>query len=175
MSTEESRETSTSDDHYPSRNVLHYLNFAVFRVQDQLYWVPKENLTMHSEVFAGMFSVENGTDGQSDENPIVLEGYKLKDFNALLRILVPKPLDSSPPQLSKEEWVSVLKLSTVWAMAIQRLSRMDLQPLDKIAMAREVCVSKWLSEGATALVETLDGFEVESVAQVLGWETTARL
>ncbi|KAH6908524.1 hypothetical protein BKA70DRAFT_1280072 [Coprinopsis sp. MPI-PUGE-AT-0042] len=139
-------------------------------------------------------SPEGPQETRADENP-----YPSRNALHYL-ILVPRPLDPSPPQLSKEEWVSVLKLSTVWqmdqarffisympvpflitsrpqirAMAIQRLSRMDLQPLDKIVMAREFCVSKWLSEGAMALVETLDGFEVGSVAQVLGWETTARL
>ena len=46
-----------------------------------------------SETFADMFSLPTGTDeaseGQSDEHPIVLEGYKEEDFEALLKIIYP--------------------------------------------------------------------------------------
>ncbi|KAH6908511.1 hypothetical protein BKA70DRAFT_1481733 [Coprinopsis sp. MPI-PUGE-AT-0042] len=132
-----------------------------------------------------MFPVDNGTDGQSDKHPIVLKGYTSRDFNALLKILVPKhvasPLDPSSPHLTKEAWISVLKLSTVWqmdkirTMAIQRLSSMSLLPLDTIVMARELRVSNWLSEGATSLIGILDSFNIGNIAQVLGWEKTARL
>jgi hypothetical protein len=60
-------------------------------------------------------------------------------------------------------------------MAIEKLSGMDLSPLRKIIWAREFRVSKWLSEGATSLVGALESFHIENIAQVLGWETTARL
>ncbi|KAH6890236.1 hypothetical protein BKA70DRAFT_871442 [Coprinopsis sp. MPI-PUGE-AT-0042] len=128
-----------------------------------------------------MFSVNNGTDGHSDDHPIVLEGYKSQDFDALVRIIVPKPLEPSPPKLAKEEWISVLKLSTIWqmdkirALAIEGLSRFDLSPLEKIVLAREYTVSKWLSSGVTTLVGTLDKFKIEDIAQTIGWETTARI
>ncbi|KAH6908561.1 hypothetical protein BKA70DRAFT_1280195 [Coprinopsis sp. MPI-PUGE-AT-0042] len=163
------------------RHASHYLSFSIFCVENQLYCLPKDHLSLHSEVFAGMFSIDNGTDGQSDDHPIVLEGYKSEDFDALLRIIVPKPLEPSPPYLNKDEWISVLKLSTIWQMdkirklAIEKLSIMNMLPLEKIVMAREYNVSKWLSEGASALVETLDTFKIEDIAQTIGWETTARI
>ncbi|KAH6908526.1 hypothetical protein BKA70DRAFT_1280077 [Coprinopsis sp. MPI-PUGE-AT-0042] len=164
-----------------SRHASHYLSFAIFCVEDQLYCLPKDHLSLHSDVFSGMFSVDNGTDGQSDDHPIVLEGYKSKDFDALLKVIVPKPLEPSPPELVKEEWVSVLKLSTIWQMdkirtlTIDELSSMSLSPLEKIVMAREYVVPKWLSEGVTTLVRTLDTVKIEDIAQTIGWETTARI
>ena len=83
-----------------------------------------------------MFIVGSGTQGHSKEDPIVLEGYKSNDFDALLKLLVPRyersggtdhivyqalprvrPFEPSPPHLSKEEWISVLTLSTIWEIS----------------------------------------------------------
>ncbi|KAH6908527.1 hypothetical protein BKA70DRAFT_1280083 [Coprinopsis sp. MPI-PUGE-AT-0042] len=164
-----------------SRNASHYLSFAIFRVESQLYCLPKDYLSLQSEVFAGMFSVDGGTDGQSDDDPIVLEGYKSQDFDALLRIIVPKPLEYSAPNLTKPEWISVLKLSTIWQMekirmlAINKLSSMALSPLEKITLAREYRIPNWLSEAVTDLAKALDTFKIEDLASAIGWETTARI
>jgi hypothetical protein len=37
-----------------------------------------------------MFMHENTQEGRTDDNPIVLEGYKRTDFDALLRVLIPE-------------------------------------------------------------------------------------
>ena len=81
------------------------------------------------------------SEGQDRDHPIVLEGYKKDEFTCLLKVMYPTyvvhvificinlflPVDfdrarSLIPggtlelQLRKEEWVSVLKLSTIWDM-----------------------------------------------------------
>ena len=52
---------------------------------------------------------------------------------------------------------------------------MEMAPLEKITVAREYRVAKWLTEGAKSLIVALDASQIEEIAQVLGWETTARL
>jgi BTB/POZ domain len=109
--------------------------FLMTQVENTLYRVPKVVLTRESPVFDGMFSVESQLEGRDDDHPIVLEGYKSHDFGHLLKLLMPEyvylslprlnfdlistasPLAFSIPLLSKEEWTSVLKLSTIWQMA----------------------------------------------------------
>jgi hypothetical protein len=91
-----------------------------------------------------MFLLPSGpgvqNEGQNREHPIALEGYKKDEFTCLLKVMYPRyvliifmtsivlipwascragslisgtKLDLS---LKKEEWVSVLKLSTIWNM-----------------------------------------------------------
>jgi len=67
---------------------------VVFLVADSLFRVHKRVLTRsESSTFTGMFSVplSSGTEaeGQSDENPIVLSGDSLEEFEALIRLLYP--------------------------------------------------------------------------------------
>ena len=92
-----------------------------------------------------MFLLPSGpganTEGQSKEHPIVLEGYKKDEFACLLKVMylmyvliIFTQLDPSTYLwdcrasslfsamtlddlcLGKEEWVSMLKLSTIWNM-----------------------------------------------------------
>jgi len=66
------------------------------KVGNKLFKIHKRVL-MRSEAstFATMFSLprssqtEGQTEGQTDENPIVLEGDTLEDFEGLMRILYP--------------------------------------------------------------------------------------
>ena len=79
------------------------------------------------------------TEGQDREHPIVLEGYNKDEFACLLKVMYPTyvliifiKLDPTylpccrasslvsgttlGLHLGKEEWVSVMKLSTIWNM-----------------------------------------------------------
>ncbi|KAH6908522.1 hypothetical protein BKA70DRAFT_1038176, partial [Coprinopsis sp. MPI-PUGE-AT-0042] len=152
-------------------------------VEGCLYSIPKQILISQSPVFEGMFAEGNdgGGEGASDEKPIVLEGYKSKDFECLMKVMLPPPLKYSLPVLAKEEWTSVLKLSTVWQMdqvrqlAIKQLSGLDLSPMEKVLFAREYRVLKWLAEGVSTLAAGFSEYKFEDIAKELGWETTARI
>ncbi|KAH6908579.1 hypothetical protein BKA70DRAFT_272563 [Coprinopsis sp. MPI-PUGE-AT-0042] len=164
-----------------TRSAAYYFQVVVIDVGGRLYSIPKQALISQSPVFEGMFDVSNNGagEGASDEKPIVLEGYKSDEFECLLKVLYPQPLDPSPPALSPVEWVRVLKLSTIWQMekirdvAIEQLSECALTPIEKIQYSREYRVSKWLVEGVTELASDLADYEVKDLATALGWETTA--
>lgn len=167
------------------RSPSYYFEIVVLKVQQCLYAIPKEALTSHSPVFEGMFDVgdNSGGEGTSDAKPIILEGYTREDFDCLMKVLLPRPLDPSPPVLIKQQWVSVLKLSTVWQMdkirnlSIERLSSttIPLSPIEKIQHAREFRVSRWLVEGVSTLATTIDAFKIGEIASTLGWQTTAMI
>ncbi|KAH6908572.1 hypothetical protein BKA70DRAFT_1064232, partial [Coprinopsis sp. MPI-PUGE-AT-0042] len=149
-----------------------------FQVEGRLYSVPKQAFTSHSLVFEGMFDVgdPSGGEGGSDDKPIVLEGYKSKDFECLLRILLHRPLEPFPPAMSNQEWASVLKLSTIWQMdkvrnfVIDQLSTLDLTPIEKIQHARQYHVSVWLMEGIAAIASDFGNYDIEELGIVYGWK-----
>jgi hypothetical protein len=64
------------------------------QVEDTIFRVPIHGFIRSSELFEGMFllptAVDQGVEGGSDESPIVLDGYKEKDFKALLKIMYPR-------------------------------------------------------------------------------------
>ncbi|KAH6908555.1 hypothetical protein BKA70DRAFT_1427134 [Coprinopsis sp. MPI-PUGE-AT-0042] len=166
---------------HANRHALHYHTVAIFRVEETLYSIPTSFLKQQSEAFAGMFSLDNCSEGLSDDSPIVLEGYKSDDFESLLKVLIPRPLATSLPDLSKEEWISTLKLATVWQMdeirkvSISRLSEMNIPAIEKVTLGREYQVAKWLREGIATLASDTHAVKIEDIAAALGWETTARI
>ena len=126
---------------YFSAPIDHHLNYV--QVEDRIFHVPRYEFVQSSEVFSGMFLLPSGpganTEGQDREHPIVLEGYKKEEFACLLKVMYPtyvliifikidpdyqwgcraSSLVSGTTLdlcLGKEEWVSVLKLSTIWNM-----------------------------------------------------------
>ena len=61
-------------------------------MKDSLFRVPREPLEEESIAFADMFLLPQGeqviVEGQSDENPIVLQGIEKDDFESLLKALL---------------------------------------------------------------------------------------
>ncbi|KAH6897666.1 hypothetical protein BKA70DRAFT_1198662 [Coprinopsis sp. MPI-PUGE-AT-0042] len=162
-----------------------YFENVTIRVENKLYKIPRHSLTDHSEVFADMFlSNETASDGKTDANPIVLSGHKSADFDSLLTVLNPRPTVYAPDmfaELSKDGWVGVLKLSTIWQMhhirtlAIKKLSSLDLDAPQKIVLAREHKVPPWFLEGLKTLAQNITDYPVGDIAGALGWETITRI
>ncbi|KAF8808883.1 hypothetical protein BYT27DRAFT_7029333, partial [Phlegmacium glaucopus] len=165
-----------------------YWDEVIFKVEDMLFRVPRCEFEQSSEVFADMFRLPSGaaerTEGQGTKHPIVLEGYRKDEFSSLLKVMYPraKSLISGTKikfDLKKEEWVSVLKLSTIWNMKQIREYAIDwlstngaLAPIEKVQLARAHKVATWLEEGLTSLVDDVHRLTREELA-TLGWETSA--
>src|SRR4051794_3058389 len=90
--------------------------------------------------------------------------------------------DSDFEPLTRAEWVSILRLSTMWEFvsirekAIAELSQLhtDLSVFDKILLAKECKVVAWLLDGYCELVAREQILTPEE-AEMLGWETAVRL
>jgi len=139
---------------------------------------------MKSDVFVTTFSLPLGNveaEGASDNNPFVLHGITASDFQALLKVM--SPLSSTTlSDMTREEWMSAMKLSTMWgftearSQSIQKLSELDISPAEKIVLGKKYHIPAWLKEGVDALIkseEVMTREELLENAKIVGWETMA--
>ncbi|KAF7356247.1 hypothetical protein MVEN_00956200 [Mycena venus] len=183
--------TSASTSQRDRRDGDHYIETITFKVEDRLFKVPRYHFLHSSEIFATTFTLPPGagvhTEGKSDKNPVVLEGISMVDFQRLLKILYPPDMKSQilsitdARWMTKEEWVSVLKLSTQWYflatrdLAIKQLDKLpDMGSVERILLARQYDVPHWLKTGYTQLARRAAGISQEEAAQI-GWETAFQL
>ncbi|KAG5637563.1 hypothetical protein H0H81_004140 [Sphagnurus paluster] len=84
-----------------------------------------------------------------EETPVVLKDVKKTDFEALLKFMY--PIGFTTPKMSDEESVSILKLSSRWAM--YKLRKLVIDSLShlpwtvKVKLAREYGILEWLKCG----------------------------
>ncbi|KAK7012715.1 hypothetical protein R3P38DRAFT_3018777 [Favolaschia claudopus] len=196
MSNADTANDSTADD--PSqdstffispRHHTFYLETITFKVEDCIFKVPRYQFEHSSEIFAHMFTFPSGAEvpceGQSDENPIVLEGIRKADFEALLKVIYPMNFlqiaTTDMPRfpwhwMTRNEWISVLKLSTQWNfldarnLAIFHLHTDHIEPVERIMLARQYDVAPWLKIGYTDLAQQPERMTREE-AEKIGWKT----
>ncbi|GBE86157.1 hypothetical protein SCP_0900340 [Sparassis crispa] len=145
----------------PVRDAEFYFEYIVFLVEGTLFKVTRRNLESDSEVFRDMFAMPvsgNATaDGSDDEHPLRLEGVAKEDFAQLLRVIYPKYYEQSE-QLTSEEWISVLKLSSMWnferirTTAIRNLSHnMQGDPVGRLVLSKKYAIGEWMVPALNAL------------------------
>ncbi|SJK98029.1 uncharacterized protein ARMOST_01285 [Armillaria ostoyae] len=120
-------------------------------------------------------------EGSIDDNPIRLQGITKLDFERLLKYMYPTNI---PPVLTKplEDWISILKLSTMWSMIIIRndvipriLERhLEIDVIERIRLGRKYDLPALVTSGVTTLVNQGGGVS-EGQAEALGWETALRI
>ncbi|KZP30037.1 hypothetical protein FIBSPDRAFT_710361, partial [Athelia psychrophila] len=163
------------------RDSTFYITCVTFLAQKTLFKVPRYKFERGSTVFKDMFKIPavDTQEGWDDANPLKLEPIKKLDFQRFLMAMLPdyalKPID-----MGQEEWMSVLKLSTLWKFtelrreAISHLNDMKVEPAEKVIIARQYRVEKWLVEGYTALIKQDTIFTANQKA-TLGAETIIKL
>ncbi|KZV69818.1 hypothetical protein PENSPDRAFT_537495, partial [Peniophora sp. CONT] len=105
-----------------------------------------------------------------------LHGVAPVEFDALLSVLCPECVVSSDYnelELTREQWVSVLKLSTLYtfpsvrALAIRRLHPLLIQaPLERLIIAREYVVDEWVDDACRQLVEREQPLDEKEAARI---------
>ncbi|KAK7472353.1 hypothetical protein VKT23_000470 [Stygiomarasmius scandens] len=159
-----------------------YFNFVIFQVEDALYNVPRQPFMRESDVFHDMFSlpvpVGRKAEGQSDEEPVLLQSVSKVDFERLLNLMFPDAgLDHMP---SLDEWISILKLATLWDMprirerAIRHMAPIMTDPVQKIEIAREYDIDDWMLPALNQLVQRDHALTMEE-GERLGMEYTLKL
>jgi hypothetical protein len=101
-----------------------------------------------------------------------------------LELIVQRSLNRYTPEpitMGRAEWVSVLKLSTLWRFgelrdeALAELAQIEpVEPVDKVILARAYRVERWLVEGCAELIKRPAGLSAEE-RERLGHETAFRL
>ncbi|KAJ7625578.1 hypothetical protein FB45DRAFT_921805 [Roridomyces roridus] len=143
----------------PMRHTKYYMENVIFLVENQLFKVPRYRFENNSEIFKTAFElpVTDSAEGQSDEDPIKLEGISSVDFERVLGVLYPAN-SYKTETMPKEHWISVLKLATLWRMLDVR--DLAIANLDRHALAG--------SPGPTLSLTEVD-------LQFIGWDTASKL
>ncbi|KAK0494919.1 hypothetical protein EDD18DRAFT_1173071, partial [Armillaria luteobubalina] len=149
-----------------TRNTAFYWETSVFLVEDELFRVPRYQFINHSDAKA-MFALPQknaNVEGSIDDNPIRLQGITKLDFERLLKYMYPANI---PPVLTKplEDWISILKLSTMWSMAvvrndvIPRISErhLEIDVIERISLGRTYDLPVLVTSGVTTLVNQAGG------------------
>lgn len=82
--------------------------------------------------------------------------------------------------MSAMEWTSVLKLSTMWNfedlrdLAIQTMSHLPLDPVERAALASEYNIDEWLLPALNELAQREEPIGIKE-ANRLGWETALQI
>lgn len=170
-----------------SKHLEFYIHTVTFLVEDCLFRVPREPLEAESTVFRDMFLLPQGdsetVEGQSDTSPVILHGVSKKEFESLLRALLNRQHGKQKgSRLGKTQWISVLKLSTMWEFnelrdaAIQHLDSpsQPLDPVNKLVLASKYQIKKWQ---LPALLEFAKRSELISVEEgrLIGFENALKL
>ncbi|KAJ8076085.1 hypothetical protein PM082_022070 [Marasmius tenuissimus] len=125
--------------------------------------------------------------GDSELNPVVLEGVDKEDFRRFLDVLYPRFCPAVPYEsLSVHSWLSVVKLSTLWnflpvkELAIDILGRREppdsLSDFDLIVIAREFGLPTWFQAGCEGIGKDFDeDIDIETDGVKVGMETSVRL
>ncbi|KAH6885483.1 hypothetical protein BKA70DRAFT_1337585 [Coprinopsis sp. MPI-PUGE-AT-0042] len=173
-----------------SRDDSYYWEPVVFLVEGALFKLPKLHLAQGSQRFAefyGLLENDSSDDdavvaaatGSSQCTSVIPLGVTAEDFRSFLAVLYPKNAQTQA-NLTKEQWLSVLKLATQWHFehmrktAIAQLERLPLTPVEKVLLGRQFYVSEWLLSGYKRLVRQETPIAVED-AKEIGFETSLRL
>jgi len=142
---ETSRPVNSND---PEEDPSYYFQDAIFLVENTFFKVPRHQFEQSSAFFREMFLVE-ADKGWTKEKPFILDGLFKRDFVAFLKIICPRNVFQRET-LSVDDWVSVLKLSTLWNFeearqsAINNLPFTDLDhPVTRIELAMTYKVRQW--------------------------------
>ncbi|KAH7925678.1 hypothetical protein BV22DRAFT_1010702 [Leucogyrophana mollusca] len=151
------------------------------QVEGVLFRVPRHPFVDGSDVFRQLLqpSVPDGieADGCSNERPLRLEHIQENDFKQLLKVLFPEP-KNMPNTFA--EWRSVLKLSAMWKfestkkLAVDHMSPMMMDPVDKICLANDYDVQQWLVPALDALATRKEPIGMKD-AERLGMELTLKV
>lgn len=128
-------------------------------------------------------NVPETVEGESDLHPVVLEGVSKKEFESFLRALMGRKYATNKgSDLGQGQWISVLKLSTMWEfkrlreVAIQHLDlpSKPLPPIDKFVLASKYGIKKWMLPALLELAERARPISVEE-GRLIGFENALKL
>ncbi|KAF6743141.1 hypothetical protein DFP72DRAFT_147045 [Ephemerocybe angulata] len=162
-----------------------YFEFVTLKVQDTIHRIPKRILEEWSQIFKDMFGIpqeDGNSEGSSDENPIILPGCTNAEFESLMKVLL-TPTSIKPLVLSKDQWIGVLKLSTMWDMVVVRKHAIAMlsplieehTPIEQVVLGKQFKVASWFTQGCASLASAHKTLDLHSVAKALGWEFVARI
>ncbi|KAL4259017.1 BTB domain-containing protein [Pleurotus pulmonarius] len=171
----------------PVRNKTFYMDISIFQVENDLFRIPTSYLKKYSAIFHQMPSLNAhpGPDaaGQSDANPIKLEGVSKVEFERFLTVVGKYEVEPSK-SFDATHWLSVLKLANLWGFsdlrktAITKLSSEELRRAStataRLHYGRLHKVEQWVEQAYTELVDRREKIS-EGEAELIGWKVLLKL
>ncbi|KAJ8076672.1 hypothetical protein AAF712_000306 [Marasmius tenuissimus] len=170
------------------RHSNYYIETLVFQVEDTVFRIPTRYLCEKSEILRAASEISaTSSEGSSDTNPIKLplpDDGNAGDFASFARVIYALTVDLPlPTDLSKDQWISVLKLSTCWMLdevrqhAITNISRISPASSfkDKVLLGRRYKVKDWVLEGFTGISSPSNPLLPLNELESLGEGTAIRL
>ncbi|KAJ2919948.1 hypothetical protein MD484_g470, partial [Candolleomyces efflorescens] len=154
----------------------YYWDTVKFSVEGVCFKVPRYQFVVGSSYFAGKLQSDKDGDG----TPIALEGATASQFRVLLKLLFPIHTTSTTLTFSKDEWLIILELSTIWdfhefrKLAKEHLENQLDDPIERIAVGRAAYTPRWVLEGYQTLVTRSECIS-EQESERIGHLTTVRL
>ncbi|PBK78968.1 hypothetical protein ARMGADRAFT_1041137, partial [Armillaria gallica] len=158
-----------------NRNPNFYWEPVTFLVEDQFFKVTRRMLDKASKTFLTMILPREdaaAVAGADEEHPVVIKDVRSADFENLLNSIVHAE-QKEVPKLSKDEWLSVLKLATMWGMVdIRRMAIHDitksksLSDVDQVILGREYAVVDWVISGYRALTKRKTIVSMQSASRL---------
>ncbi|KAF5355560.1 hypothetical protein D9758_006327 [Tetrapyrgos nigripes] len=175
--------TTASRSELPIRDTVHYWESVVLMVGEGQFQVPRYHLEKHSPYFRSLLASrgEQTTESCGDAAPVRLdERVTASEFETFLDMLYPSYVPVVELTRSQEEWMAILKISTIMQffrirqLAIQALTSMNIDSFTRIKLARDYCIPQWLRTGYAQLVKQLSTLTVDEV-ESLGYLTAIRI
>ncbi|RXW23174.1 hypothetical protein EST38_g2707 [Candolleomyces aberdarensis] len=162
-----------------------YWDNVCFSVEDRLFKVPRYHLVVGSEQFAQKYNlcpVEPKPDDEATDpdTAVVLEGITAAEFRTFLRLCFPRHSTSTTSSFTKLEWLTILKLATLWhfldfrELAIRNLSGQLVDPIESISVGREMYVPAFVERGYMALI-TKEGLISNEDSEKIGYKTAVNI
>ncbi|KAF5332214.1 hypothetical protein D9611_008014 [Ephemerocybe angulata] len=104
----------------PTGKIVGETGHFALQVQDRVLCVPPGLVEACSSVFEKMLATEGGVKGESgsSKNPLALKGCTIAELECFIKVLsAPR---GAPVALQKEEWISVLRMATMWDALLVR-------------------------------------------------------
>ncbi|KAH9833511.1 uncharacterized protein C8Q71DRAFT_187066 [Rhodofomes roseus] len=153
---------------------------VVFLVGDTLFNVHRYFFERDSPIFQTMFSQPSGKpgEGESDENPILLEGIESGDFAHFLSCLYPKRFGHGD-LTTYAEWSAALNLAHLWefdAVADWIAQRVEetCTLVEQIVTARKWNRQNWCWDACAKLCQRRQPLSLEE-AMFMGIEEAVRI
>ncbi|KAF8954193.1 hypothetical protein BDZ97DRAFT_1866910 [Flammula alnicola] len=162
-----------------TRDDVYFFENIVFKVGTCLFKVPRYQFEHNSEIFQSAFSLppREQPEGLDDKTPFEIEGVLEVDFRNFLTALYPLNRNST---LSKEQWISTLKLSNMWGFcalrheAITSLLSTDMKPAEKIQFGKMYSVGAFFRQGCIEFIQQPNLIS-EADAHEIGYEVAFHL
>ncbi|KAF5317388.1 hypothetical protein D9611_003709 [Ephemerocybe angulata] len=138
------------EEYYWSDNVW-------FLVQGRLFRVSRHQFIIGSKYFSDKYHL-GGREDEGTTDIVPLDGVTAAEFRVFLRIVFPSHTTSTTTSFTKDEWLTILKLSVRWhfhdfrKLAIEHLDG-GLTDIELIKAGRAAYVPRWVLSGYQRLVE----------------------